>query len=181
MKACMIITDGFEEIEAIGTFAILSRGGVEVDVYSLLDQDATGRFGITCTNLKPFSSLKMEDYEAIIIPGGPEWQALEASQEVQNWLKAFNDAGKYVCAICAGPTILGRAGFLKGKNYTCFTAMNDDFGGTYHKTYVVKDGNIITGCSAAATIDFGFVILETLAGKETADKTKEEIYYDYKA
>ena len=122
----------------------------------------------------------MDDYEAIIIPGGPEWKALEASQEVQNWLKAFNEAGKYVCAICAGPTILGRGGFLKGKNYTCFTSMNDDFGGTYHQQYVVKDGNIITGCSAAASIDFGFAILEAVAGKEAADKTKAEIYYNYK-
>ena len=59
MKVCMIITDGFEEIEAIGTLAILSRGGVEVDVYSLLDKDATGRFGVTCTNLKPFSTMTM--------------------------------------------------------------------------------------------------------------------------
>ena len=180
MKVCMIITDGFEEIEAIGTLAILSRGGVEVDVYSLLDKDATGRFGVTCTNLKPFSTMTMDDYEAIIIPGGPEWKALEASQEVQKWLKTFNEAGKYVCAICAGPTILGRAGFLKGKNYTCFTSINDDFGGTYHQQYVVKDGNIITGCSAAASIDFGFAILEAVAGKEAADKTKAEIYYNYK-
>ncbi len=180
MKACMIMTDGFEEIEAIGTYAILERGGVTVDIYSLLDQDATGRFGLTCTKLNPFSKLKMEDYEALIIPGGPEWKALEASQEVQATIQAFNEAGKLVCAICAGPTILGRAGLLKGKNYTCFTAMNDDFGGTYHKQYVVKDGNIITGCSAAATIDFGFEILESLSGKEVADKTKEEIYYNYK-
>lgn len=50
----MVITDGFEEIEAVGTFAILRRGGLEVDVYSLLDKDAQGRFGLTCTKLHPF-------------------------------------------------------------------------------------------------------------------------------
>ena len=31
-KAAMFVTDGFEEIEAVGAFAILRRGGVEVDV-----------------------------------------------------------------------------------------------------------------------------------------------------
>ena len=40
--------------------------------------------------------------------------------------------------------------YLKGKNYTCFTSMNEDFGGTYVDTYAVRDGNIITGKSAAA-------------------------------
>ncbi|WP_428042147.1 DJ-1/PfpI family protein, partial [Candidatus Avelusimicrobium fimicolum] len=66
---------------------------------------------------------------------------------------------------------------LKGKNYTCFTSMNEDFGGIYHDDYAVTDGNIVTGKSAAATIDFAFAVLEAVAGQETANKTKKEIYY----
>lgn len=177
MKICMIVTDGFEEIEAVGTYAILRRGGLTVDVYSLLDKDATGRFGLTVTNLRPFSQFNAEEYGALVIPGGPEYKALEASQDVQAIIKQFINAGKLVAAICAGPTILGRAGYLKGKKYTCFTAMNENFGGEYQEDYAVRDGNLITGKSAAATIDFGFLILEAAAGKETADKTKKEIYY----
>ena len=117
MKICMIVTDGFEEIEAVGTYAILRRGGLTVDVYSLLDKDATGRFGLTVTNLRPFSQFNAEEYGALVIPGGPEYKALEASQDVQAIIKQFIDAGKLVAAICAGPTILGRAGYLKGKKY----------------------------------------------------------------
>ena len=96
---------------------------------------------------------------------------------MQQLLRDFDDTGRYLCAICAGPTILGRAGYLKGKNYTCFTAMNDDFGGTYREDYAVTDGRIITGKSAAAAIDFGFAILQAVAGEEAAQKTKKEIYY----
>lgn len=177
MKVCMVITDGFEEVEAIGTYAILRRGGVEVDIYSLLDKDATGRFGLTCTNLKPFSKLKGDDYSALILPGGPEYVAIEASKEVQALIKEFNDKNKLICAICAGPTILGRGGYLKNKNYTCFTSMNEDFGGTYVDKYVVKDKNIITGRSAAASIDFGFEILKALEGEGKEKEVKEEIYY----
>lgn len=178
MKVCMIITDGFEEVEAIGTFAILRRGDIEVDIYSLLDKDATGRFGLTCTNLKPFSKIKEEDYDAIILPGGPEYKAIEASKDVSDLIKQFNDKNKLICAICASPTILGRKGYLKGKDYTCFTSMNEDFGGNYKEQYVVKDGNLITGRSAAASIDFGFEILRALKGEEKEKATKEEIYYE---
>lgn len=177
MKVCMVITDGFEEVEAVGTFAILRRGGVEVDVYSLLDQDATGRFGLTCTHLKPFSALSTDEYAALILPGGPEYKAIEASADVQALIRAFFEADKYVCAICAAPTILGRAGWLKGRRYTCYTAMNEDFGGTYQDSYVVTDGKLITGRSAAASIDFGLAILQAVAGEQAAERTKADIYY----
>lgn len=66
---------------------------------------------------------------------------------------------------------------MKGKQYTCFTSMNEDFGGTYVDQYVVRDDKIITGRSAAASIDFGFAILEALAGKEKSDQVKRSIYY----
>lgn len=177
MKVCMILTDGFEEMEAVGTYALLRRGGLEVDVYSLRGERAEGRFGLTCCALKHFSEFKDDGYCAVILPGGPQYKELEADARVQQTLRDFDDTGRFLCAICAGPTILGRAGYLKGKKYTCFTAMNEDFGGTYTGKYAETDGKIITGKSAAATIDFAFAILETLLGKETADKVKKDIYY----
>lgn len=177
LKVCMIVTDGFEEIEAVGTYAILRRGGLTVDVYALNGAQATGRFGLTCAQLKPFDTLDAAQYAALILPGGPQYKALEAHPGVQQLIKTFMQADKYVCAICAGPTLLGHAGYLKGRNYTCFTAMDENFGGHYQPDYAVQDGRIITGKSAAAVIEFAFLILQAVAGKETADKTKKDIYY----
>ncbi len=177
MKVCMIVTNGFEEVEAVGTYAILRRGGLEVDVYSLHGSEAMGRFGLTCSRLLPLDHYRDEDYAALILPGGPQYQALEADERVQQLIKDFHARGKYLCAICASPTILGRAGYLLGKKYTCFTSMNEDFGGTYFEDYAVTDGQIITGKSAAAAIDFGFAILQAVCGPEAANKTKQEIYY----
>ncbi len=177
MKVCMILTNGFEEMEALGTYALLRRGGLEVDVYSLRGERAEGRFGLTCCALKPFAEFKDEGYSAVILPGGPQYKELEADPGVQQILRDFDDTDRFLCAICAGPTILGRAGYLKGKKYTCFTAMNENFGGTYTGKYAETDGKIITGKSAAATMEFAFAILETLLGQETADKVKKDIYY----
>ena len=167
-KVCMIVTNGFEEIEAIGTFAILSRGGLDVDIYSLAGSEATGRFGVTCAKLLPFEKLDAAHYDALVIPGGPQFKELEANAHVQQTIRDFMDPGRITAAICAGPTILGRAGYLKGRKYTCFTAMNQDFGGTYQEDYAVKDGPIISGKSAAATIDFAFLVLEDAAGNRQA-------------
>lgn len=176
-KVCLVLTNGFEEVEAIGTFAILRRGGLCVDIFSLTQADATGRFGLTCACLKPFSQLHAADYDALVLPGGPQYAELEKNAGVQALIKEFIEGGKVVAAICASPTILGRAGYLKGKTYTCFTSMNEDFGGRFTGEYVAVDGNIITGQSAAASIDFGLAIVEKLLGKNTADQVKASIYY----
>ena len=176
-KVCVVLTNGFEELEAVGSFAILRRGGLTVDIFSLTNANATGRFGLTCTDLKPFSELDAAQYDALVLPGGPQYAELEKSAGVQALIKEFIAAGKVVAAICASPTILGHAGYLKGKNYTCFTAMNEDFGGHFTGDYVAVDGNIITGQSAAATVDFGFAIVEKLLGKAHAEQIKKSIYY----
>ena len=176
-KIALVLTDGFEEMEAIGTFALLRRAGLQVDVFSLKDNDATGRFGLTCTQLHKFSQLTSAPYDALVLPGGPQYAALEKSNKLQTYIRQFLEEKKVVAAICASPTILGHAGFLKGKNYTCFTAMNEDFGGHFTDDYATTDGNIITGKSAAATMEFAFAIIEKLLGKEKVEEVKNNIYY----
>ena len=176
-KIALVLTDGFEELEAVGTYALLRRAGMEVDIFSLKDTDATGRFGLSITQLKKFSTLSPTDYDALVLPGGPQYSALEANEKLLSFIRQFIAENKVVAAICASPTILGRAGYLKGKNYTCFTAMNEDFGGHFTGQYATVDGNIITGQSAAATIEFAFAIIEKILGKEKAEQVKKSIYY----
>lgn len=177
MKVMCILTDGFEELEAIGTIALLRRAGISVDVFALDHTEAAGRFDLTISNLLNSKDAKIETYDMLFLPGGPHYQKLEASPEVMGIIDQFVETDRYIAAICAAPTILGRHGLLKNKNYTCFTSMNEDFGGTYIDQYCVKDGSLITGRSAAAVIDFAFMIIETLLGKETAQKVKDSIYY----
>ena len=69
-------------------------------------------------------------------------------------------------------------GYLKGKNYTCFTSMNEDFGGTYCNSGVVTDGNLITAKSVAYSIDFAYAIIEKLMGTEILKKVYKQIYYE---
>lgn len=58
--------------------------------------------------------------------------------------------------------------------------MNEDFGGTYLDEYCVQDGKIITGKSAAAVIDFAFLIIKTIFGEDLEQKIKKQIYYKEK-
>lgn len=175
MKVMTIMNDGFEELEAIGTIALLKRSGIEVDIYTTNKEEVTGRFNITLSNIKQLE--ERNDYDCLFIPGGPHYQSIEDNEMIKNIILSYYHSDKYIATICAAPTILGRMGLLKNRNYTCFTSMNEDFGGTYVDTYVVQDGKLITGRSAAASIDFGFQIIQALQGKEQEEKIKKEIYY----
>ena len=176
MKIAIIMDDGFEELEAMGPIDILIRGGLDLDIVGICGTNVTGRSGVTFSNAIPFEGYDFTDVDCLIVPGGPHYQKLEKNEKVMALIKEFA-THKIIAAICAAPTLLGHQGLLKGKKYTCFTSMNEDFGGTYIDTYAVVDGNIITGKSAAACVDFGFAILETLKGKALADKIKESVYY----
>ncbi len=177
MKALMVVTDGFEEIEAIGTLALLRRAKIDVTFASLYGDKATGRYGVTSSHMVPLKTLDPLSFDCLIIPGGPEYIAEENDPNFLDMVRRCHSKGMIIGAICAGPTILGHLGLLKGKRYTCFTSMDEDFGGTYVDEYAVRDGNLITGRSAAASIDFAFLLIEALASKEIADQVKASIYY----
>lgn len=176
-KVMCIMSAGFEELEAVGTIALLRRAGVQMDVYAIDNTSATGRFEITMSNLSDLADCDLNAYDALFLPGGPHYATLEKNAQVQKIIKEFFAKDKVVSAICAAPTILGRMGYLKGKQYTCFTSMNEDFQGTYIDQYAVVDGNLVTGRSAAAVIDFAFALLEKLEGKAKAEEIKQSIYY----
>lgn len=172
-----ILSNGFEELEAVGAIALLRRAGICVDVYSLHDEQATGRFDVTISKVRNIKAANANEYDALLLPGGPHYVELETNETVISLIQAFHTTGKVISAICAAPTILGRMGLLAGKKYTCFTSMNEDFGGSYQDTYTVTDGQLITGRSAAAVIDFAFAIIEKLEGHEHAEEVKNSIYY----
>lgn len=178
MKTLCILTDGFEELEAVGTLALFRRANLEIDICSLSGKEATGRFDMTFTELKNIDEIDPSAYGAIFLPGGPHYAKLEADKRAVSIIQSFFKENKIIGAICAAPTILGRLGLLEGKHYTCFTSMNEDFKGTYVDSYTATDGNLVTGRSAAASIDFAFALMEKVADKETADQVKKDIYYD---
>lgn len=81
-----------------------------------------------------FASVKAEDFDALVIPGGraPEYLRLDA--QVIALVQAFDAAGKPIAAICHGPQLLAAAGVLKGKRCSAYPACRPEVelaGGLY--------------------------------------------------
>lgn len=177
-KAAVLMDDGFEELEAMGPIALLRRAGVDVDLVAASNNDkVTGRFSVTYSPAIPMKDYDFSQADALILPGGPHYARLEANPAVLEVIRQFaGDPDKILGAICAAPTILGHMGLLEGRDYTCFTSMNEDFKGRYHEQKAVVDGKLITGRSAAAAIDFAYALIEALTGREHLDEVRASIY-----
>lgn len=177
MKMLCIMTDGFEDLEAVGTIDLLRRAKIEVDVYALHKETMQGSHGFHFTNIMNSDDIDVTNYDGLFIPGGAHVSTLEKDPQTIALIHHFFEHDKLVTAICAAPTILGRLGYLKNKQYTCYTPLDDDFGGSYQDQEAIVDGNLITGRAAAAVFAFAFAIIEKGQGKEVCEQVKKAIYY----
>jgi protein deglycase len=176
--ALVILTDNFEEIEAVTPIDILRRAEVEVTIASRTEiREVSGRTGITVIAdcLLDEALGKGKVYDLVILPGGPGHAALRKDERVLALVKAQVEAGRIVGAICAAPTVLKDAGVLKGRKITGHFSIVEEIPSILQKEDVVKDGTIITSRGAGTAIPFALALVEKLCGYEKALKIAHAI------
>ena len=116
--------------------------------------------------------------EMIILPGGLGGVAsARSSQEALDALRYGWENGRYVAAICAGPTVLADLGITDGKNATCYPGCEGQMGSAnmVPGAAAIQDGKLITGTSAGCAIPFGLKLVEALKGAEAAETIARQI------
>ncbi len=181
MKTLMLISNGFEEMEAITVIDILRRCDIEVDVASITgSREITGAHDIKMVTDTLIEDLNAEGYDGLLLPGGlPNAHNLRDDERVINLVKEYDKNGKVLAAICAAPCILERAGVLKNKNVTAYPNCIDESAVNYKKVKAVRDGNVVTGCGVGGAIDFALLIAKSLGKEEEAEKVRKGILYDW--
>jgi len=160
MRLIVPLAEGFEEIEAVAIIDVLRRANIKVDVVGIDDEIVSGRNGIKILCDKIITDVRPEDYDGIVLPGGnPGYKNLENNQQVINFIKAFENRGKLIAAICASPTILEKIGVLEGKKATCYPTMKDKIK-NFVDERVVVDKNIITSQGPGTAIEFALEIVK---------------------
>ncbi len=166
----VFLADGFEEIEALAPVDILRRVGVEVKTVGVTGKVVVGSHKIPVTADIGIDEAQKENLDAIVLPGGiPGTPNLENSSEVQSFIDYCADNGKYICAICAAPSILGHKGLLKDRKATAFPSFQSELDSAeISDEYVVCDGNFITARGAGVSLKFGALIASKFVGEEKA-------------
>ena len=170
--ALVLLAEGFEELEAVAIIDVLRRVGVKVQVLGLEKGPVKSVRDVIVSTDGVIDDVDEASFDAIALPGGtPGAKRLREDPRVLAMVRRFYDAGKWTCAVCAGPTVLEAAGVLKGKRATSYPG-NPLPSAVFVEDRVVVDGKLITSRGPGTALDFALAIAERLAGKEAADKTR---------
>jgi len=166
-RVAIIISDGFEEIEAISVIDILRRATVSVEVLSVGDVNVTGGHGITMLADDVFDYYGALEFDAIIFAGGMKnAETLAATPDVIKLINHYHENEKLICGICATPAVVfSKTDILKGREFTCYpdSALIDKVeGGIFVDEGVVFFDNIVTSQSPATATHFALAICEIL-------------------
>lgn len=185
-RALLVLTKGFEDLEAVAPIDVLTRVGVEVTVASLEPGPVSAAYGTKLATDTTLSDVT-EDYDAIIIPGGKaNAVSLAEDAKLRELIAEYNRKGKIVAAICAAPShVLGEsAGILRGKKATGdpgFITKLESSGAVVSDGPVCVDGNIITATGPGSALAFALTISSHLVGDEQVRPFAEKWGTDYVA
>jgi 4-methyl-5(b-hydroxyethyl)-thiazole monophosphate biosynthesis len=176
--ACVLLADGFEEVEAITSIDYLRRAGIDVKILGVTGKIISGSHGI-----KVEADLGSEgfskDYDCVVVPGGGRGaDNIAASPLAVYLIKRHFGAGKLVAAICAAPAVVlhGACGILQGKKFTCYPGLESKVtGAQFSEERVVADGNLITSRGAGTAGEFAAAVVAELAGQSEANELAQKV------
>lgn len=174
----LLLMEGFEEIEALATVDVLRRGGAEVVTAGIDGKEQTGAHGIkVCADIT-IDDIDRDAMEMLVLPGGSGHVNLDKSDKVHNLIDYAAENDKYIAAICASPSILGKKGLLRGHRAVCFPGFEKYLeGAEVLDTRTAVSGKFITANGAGSAIAFGYELLKILKGAEAADKVVSSMQY----
>ncbi len=170
-KVLIFFANGTEEIEALTPLDILRRAGADVTLCGVGGRELRGSHGIVIKTDAEAEALTNFDYDMVIVPGGlPGTTHLDECPVVEKALEAIDAKDGILAAICAAPLVLGKRGYLAGKQAVCYPGFEAYLKGAKLSTKkVVRDGNIVTAKGMGAAMEFSLVLTEMLFGTEKAE------------
>ncbi len=151
-RVAALVTKGFEQIELFDPRGALEAAGATVEVVAPERDKVRGwdhtKWGDEVTVDRPLDQARIEDYDALLLPGGvmnPDH--LRMNSRAVELVKRFFDEGKPIAVICHGPWTLVEAGVVKGLTITSYPSLKTDLknaGANWVDEEVVVDRGIVS-------------------------------------
>ncbi len=165
--------EGFHDGEAFMPMGYLVNRGAAVTVIGVETGLATAyNSDFTIHVEKTVEDVSVDQFDALILPGGEAPAMLREHEEVVDFARDFYDSGKKIAAICHGPQILITAGVMDGKNATGFEGIREELeeaGVNYRDESVVIHQNLITSRTPPDLYDFSLAIEQSIMLEPTIE------------
>jgi putative intracellular protease/amidase len=115
----LLVVPGFADWEPAHAIAELRRhGGYRVEVVALTGAPVESMGGMVVRPSKSLREVDIADMAVFILPGGDRWEKEPVEPEITDFLHRIDRAGVPIAAICAGTTVVARAGLIRGRRHT---------------------------------------------------------------
>ncbi|MDD5023271.1 MAG: DJ-1/PfpI family protein [Candidatus ainarchaeum sp.] len=169
----VIAPENFRDEELFHTKEVLENFGLECAIASTKIGVCKGSLGKTINSTLTLEQVNSEEYDALIFVGGGGTLTLRNNPTSIKLAKDFYEKNKVIGAICWAPTILAKAGILKGKKATVWFGIDSEYsiktsevleksGAIFINESVVADGNIITADGPKSAKEFGKKIAQAI-------------------
>ncbi|MBA7655886.1 Protein/nucleic acid deglycase 2 [subsurface metagenome] len=143
-KIAVIITNMFEDSEYSQPVNAFKKAGHKIIHVGLKEGEVVkGKKKGTLVKIdKAVTDVSVDDFDALLIPGGYSPDKLRANEEAVKFTKEFTESGKPIFSICHGPQLLITAQALKGRKITGWKSIIQDIknaGAEFIDQEVVED------------------------------------------
>ena len=186
-KVLLLLANGFETYEAASFIDVIGWNLIDGDQATRLDtagltKEIKSTFDQRVIVDYLIDEIKVDDYDALAIPGGFEEYHFYQDAYDQRFLdliRRFRAHHKIIATICVAALVLGKSGILTGKPATTYNMNNTrqktlaQFGAkVVHEPIVYEDG-IITSWNPATAMDVAFLLLGILTSPDNAEHIKK--------
>jgi len=187
-QVLLLLCKGVEIYEAAAFYDVLGWSGTHgteaVKVVTVgLQAEVRGTFGIKIIPDKLLSTVNVDEFEALAIPGGFETYGYyeEAySEAVANLIRRFEELKKPIASICVGALPLANSGILKERRATTYHLREGvrrkqlaGFDVNVVDVPIVRDANVITSTSPATATEVAFELLAGITSAENSSHIRE--------
>ena len=167
----LILTDTFEEVEALTQVDYLRRADIKVDMISITGKlQVTSNRGITVLADDLIENINLKEYGQHVPTGGcanrTHRQDKLRDRVDDAIIKKFDEEHKLISAICAGPSVLAKADVLSGRNAVIYPGMEDELlDANVKEDAICVDDNIITARGAGLAGELAYTLIRKIKGK----------------
>jgi protease I len=106
MKVLILVENEFEDLELFYPFYRMREEGIDVEIASSSLDVRVGKKGYAAKPDLTYEDVKVEEYAALILPGGKSPERVRVNERAVEIVKKFLKLEKPVAAICHGPQLL---------------------------------------------------------------------------
>jgi 4-methyl-5(b-hydroxyethyl)-thiazole monophosphate biosynthesis len=192
-KVLLFAPQGFEDIEVATFTNILGWTRILKEVKSIdvviiaFKKHISSKHGLTIKSHILLDKVEVNDYQALIIPGGHNDSGYEEvyDKKVQNLIRTIYKDNGIIVSMCVGSLPVAKSGILQGKKATTYTSSKrhdnlkilESYGAIPVNARIAISDRIITNRGPDAAIDVAFTLIEMLNGKEDMKRIKKAMMF----